>query len=119
MVNDDPSDDEFIPSPNIYPGILEPQRSVCRSLARVCHRTHAFRYNQVDDPLVAWLYPHFLAPLSYIASAPDNCIDLCSGSNFNTLNTFPRSGQVNPVPEFLDGGAFLLDSILGVPHWLQ
>ncbi len=62
MVNDDPSDDEFIPSPNIYSGILEPQRSVCRSLARVCHRTLAFRYSQVDDPLVAWLYPHFLAP---------------------------------------------------------
>jgi hypothetical protein len=62
MVNDDPSDDEFIPSPNIHPGILEPQRSACLPLVRVCARAHAFRYSQVDDPPGRLAVPHVLAP---------------------------------------------------------
>src|SRR5579884_1065499 len=62
MVNDDSSDDEFIPSQNIHPGILEPQSSASRSLARACDHAHAFRYSQVDDPPGRLTVPHFLAP---------------------------------------------------------
>jgi hypothetical protein len=84
MVNDDLSDDEFIPSQNIHPGILEPQRSACRPLVRVCDRAHAFRYSQVDDPPGRLAVPHFLVQ-SPNCPCFCNCIDLCSGSNFNTF----------------------------------
>jgi len=83
MVNDDPSDDEFIPSPNIHPGILEPQRSACLPLVRVCARAHAFRYSQVDDPPGRLAVPHVLA--RFLLPCLCNCIDLCSGGNFNTF----------------------------------
>ncbi len=62
MVNDDPSDDERVSSPNIHPGILEPQKSASRSLARACDHAHAFRYSQVDGPPGRLVVPHFLVP---------------------------------------------------------